>query len=104
MPVGIGIDLGTSTSEIARYPDASGNARVIEIHGQKIVPSVVWFDDQRREILVGRDALENQVLQPDRVIGSVKRQMGKTPAELQDRRQGDPRLPIRFGGREYGPT
>lgn len=105
MPDGIGIDLGTSTSEIARFdPAISPTARLVSIGGSNITPSVVWFDEARREVVVGREALIHQVEFPDRIISSVKIQMGRSTSELRDPLRGDPRLPFKFEGREYGPV
>ena len=105
MSVGIGIDLGTTTSEIAIYDPDIERPRVLDIEGQKIVPSVVWFDTRadRNTIVVGDVALNNQLLHSSDVVSSVKRQMGKSPSALQEAKYSGPRLPLTFQGRQYGP-
>src|SRR5262245_20524043 len=70
----IGIDLGTTNSEIAVIRD--GQAVVLEEDGDPILPSVVGLDPQGR-LLVGRPARNQFVLAPERTIRSVKRKMGQ---------------------------
>lgn len=70
----VGIDLGTTNSEIAFIID--GNATVLEDNTDAgIVPSCVGLDDQGN-ILVGQAARNQAVAAPDRTILSVKRRMG----------------------------
>ncbi len=70
----LGIDLGTTNSEIAVVQD--GKIIVIEEAGNKIVPSFVGMSDNN-EILVGTPAKNQYVLYPERTIKSVKRHMGE---------------------------
>lgn len=70
----IGIDLGTTNSEVAVLID--GQPQVIpDPQGHKILPSVVGVDDQG-QVLVGEQALNQWLLYPERTIRSVKRRMG----------------------------
>ncbi len=70
----IGIDLGTTNSEVAALID--GQPRVIPgEQGHKILPSVVGIDEQGR-ILVGEPALNQWLLYPERTVRSIKRKMG----------------------------
>jgi len=70
----IGIDLGTTNSEVAVVED--GRTRVIEVDGSKILPSVVGIGDDGA-LLVGRAARNQYTLYPERTIRSVKRRMGE---------------------------
>lgn len=76
----VGIDLGTTNSEIAVVQD--GKVIVIEEAGNKIVPSFVGMGEND-EILVGTPAKNQYALYPERTIKSVKRHMGEeTKLEL----------------------
>lgn len=76
----VGIDLGTTNSEIAIVKD--GQVTVIEDGGRKILPSFVGMGDNN-EILVGEPAKNQYALYPERTIKSIKRQMGEeTPVEM----------------------
>ena len=70
----VGIDLGTTNSEIAIVQN--GKVTVIENAGRKIVPSFVGIADNN-EILVGETAKNQYILYPERTIKSIKRLMGE---------------------------
>ncbi len=70
----VGIDLGTTNSEIAIVQN--GKVTVIEDSGRKIVPSFVGIADNN-DVLVGETAKNQYVLYPERTIKSIKRQMGE---------------------------
>ncbi len=70
----VGIDLGTTNSEVAVVQD--GKPRVINVDGDPILPSVVGLSDDGK-LLVGRPARNQYVLVPDRTVKSVKRKMGQ---------------------------
>ena len=70
-----GIDLGMTGSAIA-YLNSEGRPEVIENReGDKTTPSVIVFDPSG-EIIVGREAKNEAVLNPDRVVEHVQRFMG----------------------------
>lgn len=69
----IGIDLGTTNSEVAVWTD--GRIEIVEHHGSPILPSCVGLDPSGT-LLVGREAYNQAVLFPDRTVLSVKRLMG----------------------------
>jgi molecular chaperone DnaK len=71
----IGIDLGTTNSEVAIIRDGAPVVLVDE-DGEAILPSVVGLDPQGR-LLVGRAARNQFVLAPERTIRSIKRKMGE---------------------------
>lgn len=71
----VGIDLGTTLSAIA-IVDEHGVPRIISnAEGEKLTPSVVFLGDDG--ILVGQDAIYAGVLEPQRAIRAVKRDMGE---------------------------
>ena len=70
----IGIDLGTTNSEVAVLEN--GRVRVLEIEpGQQVLPSFVGLDDAG-ELLVGEPARNQYMLYPERTVKSIKRRMG----------------------------
>jgi len=84
----VGIDLGTSTSEIAVLKD--GKPFVIPNDlGEFITPSVVGLDDDGR-IIAGRQARDQLLLKPDNTVIEVKRLMGSDTT-------------VTMGGKEYTP-
>ncbi|OAD22638.1 Heat shock protein 70, partial [Candidatus Thiomargarita nelsonii] len=70
----VGIDLGTTNSEIAIVEN--GKVTVIEDAGRKIIPSFVGISENN-EVLVGEAAKNQYVLYPERTVKSIKRQMGE---------------------------
>ena len=70
----IGIDLGTTNSEVAIIRD--GQPVVLEEDGDPILPSVVGLDTEGR-LLVGKPARNQYALAPERTIRSIKRKMGQ---------------------------
>ena len=70
-----GIDFGTSTSEIA-YVDENGKIIIVPNHlGEFITPSVVYIDEKGKP-LVGREAREKAILEPENTFLEVKRLFG----------------------------
>ncbi len=71
----LGIDLGTTNSVIAIVEN--GKAVVIQNkRGERLTPSVVGFD-KKGEVLVGRAAKNQAVLNADKTVMSIKRDMGQ---------------------------
>lgn len=71
----VGIDLGTTNSEIALV--RNGRIEILDAeNGVPILPSVVGLDDDNT-LLVGAAARNQYVLHPERTIRSVKRRMGE---------------------------
>jgi len=84
----VGIDLGTSTSEIAFIKD--GKPAVIPNHlGEYITPSAVGLSDDGK-IIVGKEARDQLLLKPNDTVIEVKRLMGSGEA-------------VSMGGKEYSP-
>ena len=79
-----GIDFGTSTSEIA-YVDDDGKVIVIPNHlGEIITPSVVYITEDGTPI-VGREAREKALVEPENTFLEVKRLFGQSVELLQAR-------------------
>jgi molecular chaperone DnaK len=73
----LGIDLGTTNSEIAIYRD--GHPEVLrDEQGHIILPSVVGLTENG-ELLVGEEARNQFLLYPERTVRSIKRRMAATP-------------------------
>jgi molecular chaperone DnaK len=71
-----GIDLGTTYCCIA-YVDEYGRPNVVpNIAGLRTTPSVVQFDGKER--IVGQEAKNSSVLNPDTTVDMVKRYMGRS--------------------------
>ncbi len=71
----VGIDLGTTNSEIAVVRD--GRVEVIPVAGAlRILPSVVGIGDDGA-LLVGEAARNQYAVHPERTVRSIKRRMGE---------------------------
>src|SRR6266704_1675096 len=80
----VGIDLGTTNSLVA-YTDAqTGQPKCIPgPYGSTLCPSIVSLDPDG-SVIVGDPARRRLLTQPERTIYSVKRLMGRGPADIQD--------------------
>lgn len=74
-PYVLGIDLGTSTSIASVY--RRGKPEVIDIYGQRVTPSVVNYQEAS-DPLVGLQAKRRALIDPDRTVVSIKRDMGNS--------------------------
>ena len=83
----VGIDLGTTNSEVAAFVD--GQVRILGSGDRKILPSVVGISPSG-ELLVGEAARNQLVLYPERTVRSIKRKMGGNET-------------VRLGDREFTP-
>jgi molecular chaperone HscC len=70
----VGIDLGTTHSLIGLWSE-EGSRLIPNVLGELLTPSVVGVTDSD-EVLVGRAALEQLALKPDRTVAAFKRYMG----------------------------
>jgi molecular chaperone DnaK len=85
----LGIDLGTTNSEVAVL-GTEGQPYVLEDEsGDPILPSFVGLSDDGR-LLVGKAAKNQWVLAPERTIKSIKRKMGQD-------------VKVKLGDQEYRP-
>lgn len=72
----IGIDLGTTTSEIAYIKN--GRPEIIEDEtGKRIIPSVVSYDTRNNEIFAGNKAYNIRISNAENTIQEIKRHMGE---------------------------
>lgn len=71
----VGIDLGTTNSEIAAF--VGDRVIVLGKGNSKMLPSCVGLSLEN-ELLVGQPARNQQLLYPDRTIRSIKRKMGSS--------------------------
>lgn len=84
-----GIDLGTTYSCIA-YVDANGKANVLPNQEHQLTtPSVVLFEKEAR--IVGDEAKNSAILNPDNVVEMVKRHMGEADWQFH------------YDGKDYSP-
>ena len=79
----VGIDLGTTNSLVAYVDAQTGQPKCIPgPYGETLCPSVVSLDADG-SIIVGNAARRRLLTQPERTIYSVKRLMGRGPADVQ---------------------
>jgi molecular chaperone DnaK len=84
----VGIDLGTTNSEIAVY--RNGQVEILaDDEGRAMTPSVAGFDQDDR-LLIGEEARNQFLLWPDRTVRSIKRRMGSEET-------------VTVAGRQYAP-
>ncbi|UXI00713.1 Fe-S protein assembly chaperone HscA [Photobacterium sp. TY1-4] len=92
----VGIDLGTTNSLVAAV--RSGVAETLnDEHGESILPSVVHYGEAA--LRVGQPARELAQQDPENTIYSVKRMMGRSLADIQQRY---PQLPYQFEATDNG--
>jgi Fe-S protein assembly chaperone HscA len=78
----VGIDLGTTNSLVA-FINPAGDAKVINDTGKGVlVPSVVHFN-KVGEVIVGNEAKEFLITDPQNTIFSVKRLLGRSYQDVQ---------------------
>jgi molecular chaperone DnaK len=79
----VGIDLGTTNSLVGYTDSQTGQPKCIPgPYGSTLCPSVVSLDADG-SIIVGEAARNRLLTQPERTIYSVKRLMGRGPADVQ---------------------
>ncbi|HEX8797176.1 MAG TPA: Hsp70 family protein, partial [Terriglobales bacterium] len=83
----VGIDLGTTNSEVAVFVD--GKVSVLEAGGKNILPSVVGLSPSG-ELLVGEAARNQMAMYPERTVRSIKRKMGSSETVTLGDRQFTP--------------
>jgi Fe-S protein assembly chaperone HscA len=79
----VGIDLGTTNSLVAYLDSQTNQPKCIQgPYGSTLCPSIVSLDADGT-IVVGEAARRRLLTQPERTIYSVKRLMGRGPADIQ---------------------
>ncbi len=85
----VGIDLGTTFSAVAHI-DAYGKPQIIpNSENERITPSVVLFDGTN--VVIGTVAKSNSVVEPEKAVDFVKREVGKSKEQFHRE----------FGGKKY---
>jgi Fe-S protein assembly chaperone HscA len=80
----VGIDLGTTNSLVAYLDPQTNQPKCIQgPYGSTLCPSVVSLDVDGT-VVVGEAARRRLLTQPERTIYSVKRLMGRGPADVRD--------------------
>jgi Fe-S protein assembly chaperone HscA len=83
----VGIDLGTTNSLVAYVDAQTGQPKCIPgPYSSTLCPSVVSLDPDG-SVIVGEAACRRLLTQPERTIYSVKRLMGRGPADVQSELQ-----------------
>ena len=84
----IGIDLGTTNSEVAIVENGIVTV-IVDGEGRKMLPSFVGIGENG-QILVGEPARNQYILYPERTIKSIKRRMGED-------------IQVEMAGKHYSP-
>ena len=85
----IGIDLGTTYSAVAHVNEYGMPEIIHNFSGSNITPSVIFFDKQGQDPIVGLEATNNALAYPEQVVQFVKRHIGEEDYNF------------RFAGEEY---
>src|ERR1700736_4997728 len=76
----VGIDLGTTFSAVSHI-DAYGKPQIIpNSENERITPSVILFDNNN--VVVGTVAKNSAVVEPEKIVDFVKREMGKSKEQF----------------------
>ncbi len=78
----LGIDLGTTNSAVG-VVDSGFPILLANEDGRRITPSVVWIGKDGA-VEVGAKALRRRALEPERVVTSIKRLMGRRMSEVEE--------------------
>ena len=70
----IGIDFGTTNSKMA-YMLLDEPMVIENDQGRRITPSVIYFKNET-DFSIGEQAKHNQIIYPEKVVSSIKREMG----------------------------
>ncbi|KAJ8954041.1 hypothetical protein NQ318_004342 [Aromia moschata] len=73
----IGIDLGTTFCCAAVYREGKGVDVIPDENGDRIIPSVVYFDPNKGEVLVGKNAIDETPEYPQNGLYDAKRMIGR---------------------------
>ena len=77
-----GIDLGT-THSLVGLMESGFPVLIADSDGRRLIPSAVWFP-KGGEPVVGWAALEQKATQPELVVTSIKRLIGRRPGEVSE--------------------
>ena len=79
----VGIDLGTTNSLVA-FMDGDKPVVIRGENDDALVPSIVFYDQEKKRLLIGEEAREKLITEPRKAIYSVKRFMGKGSEDVQE--------------------
>lgn len=103
-----GIDLGT-THSLVGLMESGFPVLIADSDGRRLTPSAVWFP-KGGEPVVGWAALEQKATQPELVVTSIKRLIGRRPGEVSEASTGsaieagaDGSLRVLVGGQALRP-
>src|SRR5690242_17514960 len=71
----VGIDLGTTFSAVAKLDDTGRPQTLINAEGDKITPSVVFFENDDH-VVVGKEAVKAVATDAEMVVECAKRDLG----------------------------
>ncbi|MDP8034027.1 Fe-S protein assembly chaperone HscA [Pasteurella atlantica] len=92
----VGIDLGTTNSLVASV--RSGQATILNDKQERaLIPSIVHYADEKK--LIGYEAFEKASVDPQNTVISVKRLIGRSLSDIQQRY---PKLPYQFTESDNG--
>lgn len=77
----IGIDLGTSNSVVS-VAELGAPTVIEDADGHRTLPSVVAYDRNTKELMVGRKARRQRIMNPANTFASVKRFIGRRLADV----------------------
>lgn len=72
----VGIDLGTTYSVVSYVDDSGVVCNIESSEGEKTTPSIVYFDPNETDVVVGSMAREAGALNPELIVERVKNYMG----------------------------
>jgi molecular chaperone DnaK len=78
----LGIDLGTTNSAVG-VVDSGFPILLANEDGRRITPSVVWIGEDG-SVEIGAKALRRRALEPERVVTSIKRLIGRRTSEVEE--------------------
>ncbi|MES2615249.1 MAG: Hsp70 family protein [Bdellovibrionota bacterium] len=73
----IGIDLGTTNSVVSIFVAGEKQPTTLVYEGSNLIPSIVYYDKEKEEVVIGSKAKKFLKELPSEVIKSTKRSMGK---------------------------
>ncbi|MBI3649891.1 MAG: Fe-S protein assembly chaperone HscA [Acidobacteria bacterium] len=79
----VGIDLGTTNSLVAFMGDDAPQV-IRGANDDALVPSIVFYDQEKKRLLIGEEARQRLITEPRKAIYSVKRFMGKGSFDVQE--------------------
>ncbi len=78
----LGFDLGTTFSSLSRWVDGKGPEIIQNLGGEDATQSVVFYNPDTGEVLVGKTAYHRGLLTPENMIVGVKRLMDDGNQEI----------------------